>query len=282
MAKVKILVYDKFHDQLEMFINSFKKNHQESVNTYEFVVVSASVKPNIEGCTCEELQPYGFNFRFSFLAKIAELLKTDLDLLIVADDRCFCLNSIDDFVEELVNRTDWQMCGTAASPMFDINLLYDNKAEVLNEFAYVDDCFVILNPNAIPDNIVEQVEDLIPEDIMSNIYSIALNIVCDKKIISPKLFCNDEMVIYRFDYPVVLFDIRRRESGKSENSYDDSFIFMESYLTESKPGELCELIKKCLRRTPSHYHLKTSIANRLMSIQSIYNKNDEININANS
>ena len=279
MAKVKILVYDKFHDQLEMFINSFKKNHQESVNTYEFVVVSASVKPNIEGCICEELQPYGFNFRFSFLAKIEELLKTDLDLLIVADDRCFCLSSIDDFVADLENRTDWQLCGAAVNPEFDVNLLYDNKTKVLDTFVYVDTCFMLLNPKTIPSGLIEQVEQLMPQDVQSDVASVALNVLCDKKIILTKLFCNSFMNTYRFDYHVVLIDVRRQDADHLAGAFDDSFIFLESYLKESKPGELCELIKKLSSVTPSHYHLKMLIANRLISIQSVLNQNDEISFN---
>ena len=280
MIKVTVLVYERFRNQLIEFLKSFKNYNTSEEITYKFVIVAASKKPDdLDGCICEELIPYKDSYRLSFIKKIDDILNTDTDLLIIADDRCFCRSSIDQFLISLSQIRDWQLCGSPVDPMFDANLIQDNFDIIKTAFVYLDGGFLILNKKTVPKNLTELAEDSLPTDVQLYTDRVVLNIICDQKIVSTGLFCNGMFNVYRFDYSVVLFDIYRTDENHTADSFDETFIFLKEYLAKIQDKNLIKKVKKLLQNTPSSLQLQQIICDRLMQKQYLYNKYDEVNFN---
>lgn len=282
MLKVKVLIYERFRNQLQVFLQSFKKVNVSKDINYEFIIVSASVKPDdIDGCICEELFPYDGNYRLSFLKKIDDLLETDTDIIIIADDRCFCRESIDQQLLVLNDRQGWQLFGSVVDPMFDINLINDSFSILRTEFVYLNGAFLILNCKNIPRNLTDLAKDVLPSDEQLYTDRTVLNVVCDQKIASNRLLCDNLFNTYRFDYKVVLFDIYRTDTDHTEDSFDETFIFLKEYYQETDDKNLRSRIKKLLAQTPPTEFLRRIICERLIQKQYLYNKYDSIDFNKN-
>jgi len=282
MINVTVLIYERFRNQLKTFLKSFKKVNNSKDICYKFVIVAASTKPDdIEGCICEELLPYNGNYRLSFLKKIDDLLLTDTDYIIIADDRCFCRESIDRNLLDLNKKPNWQMCGSAVDPMFDINLVNDSYDIIRTEFIYLDGAFLILNKKNIPNNLTELATVVLPPDAQLYTDRIALNVICDQKIVLNNLLCDNLFNTYRFDYKVVLFDIYRTDTDHDEDTFDETFIFLNEYYLIAEDKELLKAIKKCLVKTPHMNFLKQIIYNRLIQKQYLYNKYDKLELHEN-
>lgn len=281
MINVKVLIYERFRNQLEVFLNSFKKVNVSKDINYEFLIVSVSEKPKeIDGCICEQLQSYNGNYRFSFLKKIDDILNSDADLLLIADDRCFCRNSIDALLINLNSSiVNWQLCGSPVDPMFDVNLLQDDCVPLKSAFVYLDGGFLILNCKTVPKGLAELADDLLPSDVQLYTDRVVLNIACDQKIALNKLFCNGLFNIFYFNYDIVLFDIYRTDSNHTPDTFDESFIFLNEYRDVVTDKNLLKEIKKLMKQTPPEYQLQQIISDRLIQKQYLYNKYDELNIN---
>ena len=172
--------------------------------------------PNIESTLrYDKLEILDGSYRFSFLAKIDELIKLKHDFLIIADGRCMSLRSIKRVLDTLTTVDDvsgWQICGDYVSPTFP--LIFTSEYRVVDYFVFINFGFAILNPKNMYDNNVDR------------------NAHC--RYLSEK-----NPNIYN-----VVMDVYKTDTASEMNPYDYAEYFMSIYLDEASGQLRNEILRR--------------------------------------
>ena len=245
MKIVDILLYNNFPLQTELFIKTFTENNTYPEYKFNFIVVGT---PDMESTiNYDTLRIQDGSYKFSFLAKIDELIKLEHDFLIIADGRCMSLRPIKRVLDQLQSVSDWQICGDYVSPTFP--LIFTSEYQIVNYFVFINFGFAILNPKNMFDNNVELAKEFIPSDMNLYIDRYALNMIYDKKIIETGL-CIDRNAHCRYlsekndDIYNVVMDIYKTDTIAEMNLYDYADYFMSIYLDESSGQLRNEILRR--------------------------------------
>lgn len=264
MKKVIVLVYDSHPYQTELFVETFRK-----VNTgcygrysYEFKIVNSTTDYDCRVKEVEKLAEVNGTYRWSFLQKLDDIISNgDCDFIIVADGRNFCINTIENVLNELLYTDDWELCGDCCVPSFD--LVFSSNYEVVkNNFVFINFGFAILNPKQMKSNNVELAMELVPDDVSDFPDRIGMNLIYDKKIIECGLcidnhaHCPNIRHYRHTDVLNVLMDLNTDVEDSETGNMNFAHYFIDKYL-DASTGELRRYI---LSKSKS-YQLKEYIAN---------------------
>lgn len=271
MINVSVLIYEKDESQLKVFMQSLLDHNNNKEVKYTFTVLNVSKIPEYENCNNELLQPYNDNYRFAFLNRVdQELKRTDIDLVLIADDRCFVRKSVDDICVGLMNTPyrHWELCGSVRDPDFDVTLI-DNAAfiPIVAVFGYLDFGFVFLNPKTLKHNNTQLAEEILPEDVLLHPDRAFFNIEYDAKIMFTDLLIDEESYNLDFDHRVVLFDVDNLAyAGKQVNLA--SQVYLKEYLNYVKTPLLRNKVKNMLYHASGFSFWYNETKERLMTLQS--------------
>lgn len=176
--KIAILSIAHKPKLLNIFIESFKAKNTK--NTYDFYVFE-----QIEYNYTSEVIKYPFVDIKDYITKLDEILNKDYDFIILNENDCFCLRSVEDLLEKIQKIDTWQIIGNVQynyAPRPDS----DFKITDLAEDSYINLDFAILNPKNCCKENSDYFDSLENEDV-GYFDRVLLNILNCDKIICPDL-----------------------------------------------------------------------------------------------
>lgn len=253
MKNIIVLIYVRIPEQLTIFLESFKRVNNSGKFNYTFILVENNIKYDIDGCVGETLDQYDCDVRFRFLKKIDEVIAKQPDLLVIADERCFCRNSSEDIFEKLIALDNgWQIYGTPINPTFPV-MHAVNNFDIAQVYAHINFELAILNPKTMNTCNTEDADDLIPDDLNLYVDRALLNIKYNKKIIdaeflsSDQCFAIDESSDAIRNICVDIFDIYAYRYEK--NPLIQSRVFLDEYM-QYATGNVLDKCKEIKKTTP--------------------------------
>ena len=167
---------------LNIFIQSFKAKNTQ----YEYDFYVNEINHHNFRNTANIIKDTFTNI-FDYLSQLDSILQMDYDFVIVTENDCFCLRSIEDLLDNLKRIDGWQIFGNT---QFNAKVHTDTKFITTEEpdDTYINLDFAILNPRECFHEMRPFAENLIEEEI-DYFDRMVINIVNYRKIICPDMVC---------------------------------------------------------------------------------------------